>query len=174
MIHPARLGIRLPSGRVLSALGPLVHPRRRRPGRSAPSAAVSAAAVARPGRFTSCRSRSSRGNLRVGHRAAKLQNAARATEHARSGRACAWGLPASVRVASGGVWLGGRKWKSKTSPGNCLGCLLVGSGRWQKGRKKKITVLDRSFLLDGFRRRHRRVHNHTTQTPESRRKGTHS
>lgn len=121
VIHPARLGIRLPSGRVLPALGPLVHPRRRRRRRrSAPSASVSAAAVARPGRFTSCRSRSSRGHLRVAHRAAKPQSAARTTEHAREGRACSVSPLASPSRRERGVGLG--RWKSKTGRGSCLGC----------------------------------------------------
>lgn len=51
----------------------------------------------------------------------------------------------------GVVWLGGWRWKSKASPGSCLGCQFVGSRRWQKAWKKKIAVCDWSSLLEGFR-----------------------
>lgn len=124
VIHPARLGVGLPSGRVPSALSSLGLPngRRRRRRRRAPSAASgSAAAVARRGRFTSCRSLGSSGDLRVARRSPpELRGAACATEHARGGRACSLAPPAS-HPRSGCEGVSRWRWKSQASPGEPSG-----------------------------------------------------
>lgn len=142
VIHPASLGVRLPSGRVPSALCSFGLPSgRRRRRRRAPSAASgSAAAVARRGRFTSCRSLGCRRDLRVARRSApQLRGAARATEHARAGRACSLAPSPSFHPRTGCE--GVPKWeeieKVRQVPGSPLGRQPVGSGRWQKEEKKK-------------------------------------
>lgn len=142
VIHPARLGVRLPSGRVPSALCSFgLPPGRRRRRRRAPSAASSsAAAVARRGRFTSCRSLGCRRDLRVARRSApQLRGAARATEHARAGRACSVAPPPSFHPRPGceGVPRWEEMEKVRQVPGSPLGRQPVGSGRWQKEEKKK-------------------------------------
>lgn len=121
MIHPARLGIRLPSGRVPSALSTLGHPGRRRRRRSDSSASVSAAEAARPGRLTSRRCRRSRGSLRVGRSSGeKLRGAARATGHARDGRACSLGPPASHPRRE---WGGLTRWEEREKSGKFGGAI---------------------------------------------------
>lgn len=122
VIHPARLGVRLPSGRVCPALSSLGLPGRRRRRRRAPSAASrSAAAVARRGHFTSCRSLGCGGDLRFARRSAsELRGAARATEHARGGRACSLAPPASHRrPRSEGV----PRWEEMEKSGKSRGAL---------------------------------------------------
>lgn len=142
VIHPARLGVWLPSGRVPSGLSSFGLPGGRR--RRAPSAASgSAAALARRGRFTSCRSLCSGGDLRVARRAApQLRGAARATEHARGGRACSLAPPAS-HPRPGGSCEGVPRWeemeKSGKSRGDLQGVSLsgVGGGKRSGGKRKK-------------------------------------
>lgn len=153
VIHPARLGVRLPSGRVPSALCSFgLPPGRRRRRRRAPSAASSsAAAVARRGRFTSCRSLGYRRDLRVARRSApQLRGAARATEHARAGRACSVAPPPSFHPRPGCE--GGPRWeemeKVRQVPGRPLGRQPVGSGRWQKEEKKKRKKKETVVPLD--------------------------
>jgi hypothetical protein len=124
VIHPARLGVRLPSGRVPSALSSLGLPgrrRRRRRRRASSAASGSAAEVAWRGRFTSCRSLGSSGELRVARRSApELRGAARATEHARRGRACSLAPPAShPPPGSGGV----PRWEEMEESGKSPGAL---------------------------------------------------
>lgn len=153
VIHPARLGVRLPSGRVPSALSSFgLSPGRRRRRRRAPYAASgSAAAVARRGRFTSCRSLGYRRDLRVARRSApQLRGAARATEHARVGRACSLAPPPPFHPRPGceGVPRWEEMEKVGQVPGSPLGRQPVGSGRWQKEEKKKretIVPLDWRF-----------------------------
>lgn len=149
VIHPARLGVRLPSGCVPSALCSFgLPPGRRRRRRRAPSAASgSAAAVARRGRFTSCRSLGYGRDLRVARRTApQLRGAARATEHARAGRACSLAPPPPFLPRPGceGVPRWEEMEKVRQVPGSPLGRQPVGSGRWQKEekkRKKKETIV---------------------------------
>lgn len=149
VIHRARLGVGLPSGRVPSVLSSLGLPGRRRRRRRAPSAASgSAAAVARRGRFTSCRSLGYGGDLRVARRSApELRGAACATEHARGGRACSLAPPAShPRRGCEGV----PRWEEMEKSSKSRGALEVviqsgvGGGN-RSGKEKKIAPLDWIF-----------------------------
>lgn len=142
VIHPGRLGVRLPSGRVPSALSSFgLSPGRRRRRRRAPSAASgSAAAIARRGRFTSCRFLACSRDLRVARRSApRLPGATRATEHARTRRACSLAPPPPFHPRPGceGVPRWEEMEKVRQVPGSPLGRQPVGSGRWQKEEKKR-------------------------------------
>lgn len=130
---------------MLSPLGPPGRRRRRR----GPSASVSAVAVTRSDRLTSCRCHRSRRDLRVSSRSARLPGAARATEHARPVAHARWGLRQPGRARAAGALAGWEEMEQSDKPGRCLGCQPVPSGRWRTGRVGRagegVAVLDWSL-----------------------------